>query len=372
MAAGLPARRDQETVTVKKEPRLGPLGSVLGDAAATPEAADAVVTTPAATASAEAAPAATLAAMRDEHAPLSRDAWGAARRAAAQIGALLLHLAILVFLFGPSIKEAPVEPPPIPVEIVTLPPPKPKVAPQPKPPPKPAPKPRPSEPPPPLEHLESGGNPDLAPGRPAETKAPETAQQAAQETPTPTPQPPPPEAKPAPRTLPKAQQQAPLRPQPTLRETARSHAPAPPLKLPPTEDKTAPPQLAALPPPSRSVPRAAPQGAPVTASAPAQIESELRGQGGGDRYLNAMRDEIVSNLIYPSAGRGQKGVARYEMVVGRNGYVLQLRLVQSSGSPALDRAGMDAIQNSAPFQPLPPNVPGEYVGIRVVLYIGPS
>ncbi|HEY6335913.1 MAG TPA: TonB family protein, partial [Alphaproteobacteria bacterium] len=160
-------------------------------------------------------------------------------------------------------------------------------------------------------------------------------------------------------------------PAPVPQQLVKTPEPAPAPKPPAAPDKT-PPQVAALPPSSsnKGQPALAP-ARPNEDSSPVRVESNMRGQGGGDRYLNELRDDIVSNLIYPNAARGESGVARYAMLVNRRGYLLQLRLVQTSGSTALDRAGMDAIQNTAPFRPLPPNIMGESIGIEAVLVISP-
>ena len=279
----------------------------------------------------------------------SRDSWGDWRRTVARAASLLLHAAVIaLFLVRGPAGQQPSEPQAIPVELVVEPPPKPKAAIPPRPKPEPAPQPTLQ-----VEHRESGGDPDRAPGRPPEAKPPEPAKQPGETEP-------PPKAQ-QPTEAKQQSAQAPRKPIP---------APKPP---PTTIDKTAP-QLAAIPPASPSKAR---EPAPATAppgrgSAPAQIESSLRGQGGGDRYLNALRDDIVSNIIYPAAAaRGAAGTAKYEMTVSRKGYLLQLRLLQSSGSTALDRAGMDAIQNTAPFRPLPANVIGNSVEIVGTLYIAP-
>ena len=107
-------------------------------------------------------------------------------------------------------------------------------------------------------------------------------------------------------------------------------------------------------------------------SAPKWSDSERRGEGGGDRYLNALRDAIVGNLIYPASAHGMAGIAKYEIVMNRQGVMLKVVQVQGTGIPALDRAGMDAIQNSMPFQPLPLRIVRSPVFILATLYIGPE
>lgn len=311
------------------------------------------------------------------------DDWGPWRRTVAPLLALLLHVIILAaVLVGPAAERAPPLPPSIPVEIVQLPKPKvepkpkPKVEPktEPKPEAKPEPKPEPKEAveSPPLVHRESGGSPDLLPGQAIPPKHDEPVL----ELPKPPPPPPPqPALQPKPQP---AQAQAPAAKAPRAVQAVKlppSAAGTAPQATPPAV--TAPQKAGAAAPAVPSTPakpteeNTAMTTAPAASKAPARVESEMRGQGGGDRYLNALRDLIVSNIIYPQAARGAAGVARYVVVISRQGWMLQLRLVQSSNSVALDRAGMDAIQNSAPFEPLPPNVPGPSAVIDVILYMSP-
>jgi periplasmic protein TonB len=301
-----------------------------------------------------------------ERAPLlvpSDDGSERKRWTLAPIGALLLHiLVLLLLLFGMSLRPAPVPPPPIPVEVVMVPPPTPKAAPvqTAKPPPR-------QPPAPPTEQMESGGSPDLATGRPA-AKAPvkEGAESAK-----PVPPKPAPPAKQLQGKAEPALTKAVPEPKPA-REAATPQYTTP--FLVPHADVKVPQQQASLPQQRAEPILTYPPGAPSasTASAPEFSESERSGEGGGSRYLNAMRDTILSNLIYPLAAQGSSGIAKYRILVGRNGLLLGLRMVESSGSPALDRAGSDAIQNSVPFQPLPANIIGDTVVISVMLIIAPK
>ena len=310
-------------------------------------------------------PAAALSVKNASFEPVSLDPWADWRARIVCVASLLLHATVIALFFirEPG-EDRYVEPPSIPVDLVVIPPPKPKV--------EPPPQPKPPEPPKPeVVHAESGGDPNLAPGQSPEAKPPEPLKK-------------PSDAATSPKVEPKPTQTLPLpTPQPAPKATqAPAHAPQPPAKAaepaptpkPPAAPDTTPPQLAAVPPASKAAvpaPIHAP-GQPNRESVPVRIDSRLRGEGGGDRYLNAMRDDIVSNLIYPSSGRGTAGVATYAMIVNRQGYLLELRLIRSSGSNALDRAGMDAIQNTAPFRPLPQNIRGESIGIEATLMIAPE
>ena len=307
-----------------------------------------------------------LRAERAPAAPLSRDARAGARRVAARAAATLLHAgAIALLLAHPPAEEQRAEPPAIPVELVSVPEAARDAASQPNRPPPPAQAPR-----------VSGGDLDRAPGQPFDAAAPSSRNPAA--------------AAPSPVTAPARSAQA-------LEPTPQSEPPAPvaapvlppqpqeavaevePAPVPPREMKDIVAEVAPAPlprvnpttpphPPERSAALSPPQ-----APAQARRESERRGEGGGDRYLNAVRRDILRNRIYPPAARslGLAGTAEYAMLLDRQGRLLRLRLLQSSGADILDKAGMGAIERSAPFRPLPPDIIGDEVELVVAVHMAP-
>ncbi len=155
-----------------------------------------------------------------------------------------------------------------------------------------------------------------------------------------------------------------------------------------------PPQTASLPPaaalplplpvPKPAAPVAAapaPAAKPETpasltlARPPSQVGQRAPVQSPDvDLYLKEMRDNIFGNLVYPDAARerGLAGAAKYELVVDRDGQLLDVRLARSSGSDILDRAGRQAVELSAPFEPVPAEVSGDKIGLLLTLYIGPE
>lgn len=350
---------------------------------------------------------------------ISRDLWADWRRAMARLASILLHLLVLglLFIHWPEPKHE-VEPSEIPVEIV-MEPPRLKVEPAPMPAPR-------------SLHGESGDDSNLAPGRPAESPIPQPAKEMAKAKKTPqlaAKQPPVPKQEPTPSSAPQSAETPnasepshPAKAEPTASAqraaqaveatktpaTTPAEIPAEPVPLPqaasvtpwpipapkpPQPIEKAPPLVAAstptlatssssalaktptpIPKPAAPVDKTPPQIAslpPDRALSPSQPESRLRGLGGGDPYLNAMRDDIVSNIIYPRAANGSAGMARYVLTINRQGFLLELYLLQTSGSTALDRAGWDAIQNTAPFRPLPPRIPGNAIRIEALLFIAP-
>jgi protein TonB len=63
---------------------------------------------------------------------------------------------------------------------------------------------------------------------------------------------------------------------------------------------------------------------------------------------------------YPAAARrmGEEGTVRLDVHIGADGAVLEVRVKQSSGSPALDRAAMDTVRR---WRFIPATVDGQPV-----------
>jgi len=270
------------------------------------------------------------------------------RRAVAILAALLLHLAAVATLIDKAPPEAPPQPAPIPVELAYEPP-KPPAAAEQKPPAQQQ----------PLPDRRSGGDIENVPQGPppASTKA-ET----------------PPAAEP-----PTAQPAAPVAETP------------PPATMPPLP-YLASPQSESVPPPATQqamiappLPRTkppAPAARKTTVAAPAEPQTATKspdtnlesGPGGGDKYLNAMRDEILRHLVYPPTAELFRisGVAFYEIAITRKGELLDVRLAKSSGYAMLDNAGLQTIRMSAPFDPVPDDIPGHTIGLTLRLSMGPE
>ena len=99
-------------------------------------------------------------------------------------------------------------------------------------------------------------------------------------------------------------------------------------------------------------------------------------QQSGDPYLNQARDLIEAHRTYPNVlgkyGVPVEGTPVYEFLLDRRGHLLGLKLVTSSGMPALDEAGAAMIRATAPFPPLPADAPGEVLHVMVTLPIYPK
>jgi periplasmic protein TonB len=251
------------------------------------------------------------------------------------MAALLLHAVVIAVLLVDW--RWPVTPPPesIPVTIVFAPPPAP-VAP-------PAPPPKPNLP-----------NPyDRESGKDQRTTAPPAAESASAE----------------PTRRPEAT--APAEPKPPEPQVPSSGMP----------DKPTPPQHAAKPKTHDTVARLDPRKEADRRRAlhPApdllRIEPGERQQS-GDPYLNQARDLIEAHRTYPNVlgkyGVPVEGTPVYEFLLDRRGHLLGLKLITSSGMPALDDAGAAMIRATAPFPPLPADAPGEVLHVMVTLPIYPK
>ena len=249
------------------------------------------------------------------------------------IAALLLHGVVIAVLLVDW--RWPVRPPPpesIPVTIVFAPPPAPVA------PPAPSPKPNPY---------------DRESGKDQRTTAPPAAESASTE-----PTRPPEAAAPA----------EPKPPEPKAPPAAAAEKPAPAQRdaKPKTHDTVA-----------RLDPRKEADRLRALHPAPdlLRIEPGDRQQS-GDPYLNQARDLIEAHRTYPNVlgkyGVPVEGTPVYEFLIDRRGHLLGLKLVTSSGMPALDEAGAAMIRATAPFPPLPADAPGEVLHVMVTLPIYPK
>jgi protein TonB len=273
-------------------------------------------------------------------------------RDAGLVSAALLHGGILLLLLlGARFEKPPIIPEAIPVEVVTLPPARPpQQQQQQQQPQRPAPAPK-KQP-----ILRSGGDLEkVAPGQP-DAQAPTGPQPAAA---------PPSDAKA------KTDETAMLPPPPT------PPAPPSPSAAPTAEPDTTPPASSNQHQKALKSSSAPLHSAPLTPKhqqqARAKEDDAFIGAGGGDKYLNSLRDEILRHRTYPPEIRalGLDGTAQYEIVLNRGGELLRLRLLHSSGVDVLDHAGLVMIQRTAPFQPLPDYMEGDAVQLVITLHMAP-
>jgi protein TonB len=170
---------------------------------------------------------------------------------------------------------------------------------------------------------------------------------------------------------------------------------SPPTPSPPDPGAPVPPALAEEPPDAEAVasapppdavrprPRPEPQAlrppeaaAPPAPAQPPRSSAATPGPGGGGQAgqtapgrLRAAEAEWGATILariarqqrYP-AGEHGSGTARVALTVGRDGRLRDVRLAASSGSPALDRAALEAVRRAGRFPAAPAELDkGSYV-----------
>lgn len=78
--------------------------------------------------------------------------------------------------------------------------------------------------------------------------------------------------------------------------------------------------------------------------------SASAGNAAVSNYSGKVRSKLSKAFRQPKG----KGVVVVSFVVGANGSVASVRVVNSSGVPAIDKAGLDAVRRAAPFPSIPP------------------
>lgn len=103
-----------------------------------------------------------------------------------------------------------------------------------------------------------------------------------------------------------------------------------------------------------TVPEAEAEPPPVAEEEIPPDPGELR-----ERHLRALARAIERARVYPPAavGRGLMGTAGLYIEVGRDGGLIEARLVASTGSASLDRAALDAVRR-AKLPAAPDDLPG--------------
>jgi TonB family protein len=85
-------------------------------------------------------------------------------------------------------------------------------------------------------------------------------------------------------------------------------------------------------------------------------------------WINRFKNEVYRNWIMPQpALMGFRGHVDFEFVVERDGTMSAIRMLRSSGTPAMDRAAQNALVGSR-FLPLPSDYGPPRVTITVTFY----
>jgi len=96
----------------------------------------------------------------------------------------------------------------------------------------------------------------------------------------------------------------------------------------------------------------------------------------GDPYLNRVNGLIEQHRTYPNVigkyGVPVEGTPVYLFEIDRNGHLLGIKLVTSSGVAALDEAGAAMIRAAAPFPPATADIPGGILQLMLTLPLYPE
>jgi protein TonB len=85
-------------------------------------------------------------------------------------------------------------------------------------------------------------------------------------------------------------------------------------------------------------------------------------------WINTFKNEVYRNWIPPLAAQlGSRGHVDFEFTVERNGSMSALRMLKSSGTPALDKAAQFALTSSR-FMPLPDDYGPPRVTMQVTFF----
>jgi protein TonB len=142
--------------------------------------------------------------------------------------------------------------------------------------------------------------------------------------------------------------------------------PSPPASAPPVHALAPKPPAVAQPKPqppavTRALREDRREGAPGTAAHPASISP---GQGAAQRraeedYFRQIVQKISRYRFYSrEQNSAAQGLVVTRLTLARNGQVLDVSLLKSSGSPTLDNAVVQTIRQASPFPPLPPETAG--------------
>jgi len=97
-------------------------------------------------------------------------------------------------------------------------------------------------------------------------------------------------------------------------------------------------------------------------------QSSGAAQEGGDTtlvlaYRGSVRKALERSKVYPRSRRS--GTVLVKFTVGPSGNLLSRVVAKSSGNKLLDEAAMDAVERAAPFPPMPLEIAGEPMEMKV-------
>ena len=202
----------------------------------------------------------------------------------------------------------------------------------------------------------------------------------------------PPKPEPEPKPEPKLPNNQPLLSNPDAVSTSKPVPQSTPQASPQPEPESS--VATSLPPkePSQTVPKSGSEAVPSN-SASSLLGGDYKktlANGGGDAFfspealaykdvlnpsqLNALKDIDLSDYFaevkrrvksnWNPSYRAEEYTTYLSFNIEKNGQITGLKVTQTSGSEKVDRESLDAVQNSAPFAPLPPEFPLEALEVQ--------
>jgi periplasmic protein TonB len=169
------------------------------------------------------------------------------------------------------------------------------------------------------------------------------------------------------------------RPQPPAAPAKEPVKAAPPTPEPkkPQPKKPAPPVAAKPSKPQQAAPQPSPPRAGEREGSPhgstLGISSKLGSEVGVDNpdfvydyYLARMLAMIEAQWTRP--GIDQPIEAQLHFRIGKDGTLSELDVVQASGTTSFDLAALRAVQNAAPFPPLPTSYRSDSLGVNLIVH----
>ena len=145
--------------------------------------------------------------------------------------------------------------------------------------------------------------------------------------------------------------------------------PPPPVNLKPP-DKPKPVEKPKPPQPKPKSVEAAPQAAPdasLRAAAPAPGAAPEPPSHSLPTWKGLLLRHLERHKRYPADAqhKRQEGISYVAFTMSRDGRVLAVRIVRSSGVASLDQEGLDLLARAQPLPPLPSDQPGESLDLVV-------
>jgi TonB family protein len=114
----------------------------------------------------------------------------------------------------------------------------------------------------------------------------------------------------------------------------------------------------------------------TAAIGPLVVLTDTKGVDFGPYFQRVLHDVRMNWYhLMPASARAplmKKGKLTIDFAINKDGKVVGMRLVSTSGDKALDSAAWDGITASNPFPSLPSEFGGPYIGLRLTFFYNPD